>query len=88
MVDALLDAAKNMDGTGNTDTDTKIDLLRCISALRTILTFVNNDVQTRRPRVGQVAEDIQLLAGLLFRLGIMDVQEELRLIAQEIRGLL
>jgi len=85
MIDSLHAAAKSYAGVGHNETN--IDLLRSISAARTILAYIDTHSASRRPRIGQVVDELELLSGLLFSLGIIDARDELRSIAQELKKL-
>jgi DNA-binding transcriptional ArsR family regulator len=86
MIQSLLQVVDRLPETDNPDT--KIDILRSVSALRTTLAFIDDSAGVRQPRIGQVIDDIELLSRLLFSLGIVDAREEFRYIAKSIRELL
>ena len=46
-------------------------VLQCISATRTILLYLQDDRYKRRPRTGEVADALELLAEKLVKLGLL-----------------
>ena len=75
------------ESTALTASDRRKSLLHAIGAGHTILAFVRADQKTPRPRTGQVAESLELLADILSDLGVLDCMADLHQLAENVRQL-
>ena len=68
-----------------------IDILRTVSAFRTILAFTSGSQSSnrRRPRIGQVADEIGVIGEALYSLRVVDQDGRSRLLetADAVRSL-
>ena len=74
-----------LESTALPASDRRKSLLHAIGAGHTILAFVQDDRNTRRPRTGLVAEELEVLADILAELGILDCVADLYELAENVR---
>jgi hypothetical protein len=77
LIDLLITAEKTVGRSG----DTHIDILRTVSAFRTILAFVDESHISirRRPRIGEVADETKVIGKTLYALQVVDSVGQRRL---------
>jgi hypothetical protein len=70
LIDLFFTTEQTVDRGG----DTHIDILRTVSAFRTILAFIDESHagSRRRPRIGEVADEIKVMSEALFALQVID----------------
>ncbi len=87
LVKSVVSSLSNLETATARASDERKSLLRAIGAGRTILSFVQDDKKTRRPRTGEVADALELLGDVLSELEILDCIADLYELAEKVREL-